>query len=91
MTASTDFINWVDSNEGMSYIAEKTARGWVANRGSLDAVAGLSFIYTVQALVIQGGRNSDASVMYNDVDFGEVDAEQVAVWLNRYNDLAGMH
>jgi len=91
MNADTrEFISWVGSNNGLEHIVETMTKGWEAKNGNITPETALSVVHTIKVLIGRGGINSFADEMRQAVNFGNVEADDLAIYLQRFSDMQGV-
>ena len=86
-------LSRVSCNEGMLYIAEKTAQGYEKEKGVVNVDTALGFMHIVMSLITNASirhPNSEGAKLMKDVNIATCEAKPVARWLQQFTDPQGV-
>ena len=96
------FLLWVDSNEGLTYLAEKTAQGYEREKGEINTDTALGFMAILLTLFTKAMTRlpehpafdmpckSDSQIMMQDVNIQTCEPRPVAEWMQRFTGKQGV-
>ena len=89
-TNTKQFLLWVDSNEGMTYIAEKTVHKYEKEQGTINTDTALGFVRTVGNLIVDASvrhPSSDGAIMMREVNFATCELLPIAKWMEKFSGM----
>ena len=96
------FLLWVDSNEGLTYLAEKTAQGYEREKGEINTDTALGFMAILLTLFTKAMTRlpehpafdmpfkSDSQIIMQDVNIKTCEPRPVAEWMQRFTGKQGV-
>ena len=101
-TNTKQFLLWVDSNEGMTYIAEKTTQGYERERGTINTETALGFMHILLSLFSKAAirlpdhpafempATSDSQIMMREVNISACEPRPIVQWMQRFSGKQGV-